>query len=147
MERRRTQETDSDIYEPLRGGWCFGSEGFRREMPRRAEGSLGGSYAGELHRQAAEAKAQRTIAEELERRGWREADLLARRKKDAAKLAIAARLRRQTTLWLKAIAPRLCLGTSKPANGTLHEFMKGGGQHDPPAHSQDTFKLEAHEAQ
>ena len=67
-------------------------------MLRRAEGSLGGSHAGELHRQAAEAKAQRII------------------------------------------------GTSKSANGKLHEFMKGGGQNDPPGHSQDTFKLEAHEA-
>ncbi len=116
-------------------------------MPRRAEGSLGGSHAGELHRQAAEAKDERIIAEELERRGWREADLLARRKKDPVKLAIAARLRRETTLSLKAIAARLCLGTSKSANGKLHEFMKGGGQHDPPGHSQDAFKLETHEAE
>ncbi len=64
-----------------------------------------------------------------------------------AKLAIAPRLRRETNLWLNAIAARLCPGTSKSANGKLREFMKGGGQHDPPGHSQDTFKLEAHEAQ
>lgn len=63
MERRRTEETDPEIFEPLRGGWCLGSESFRQAMLRRAEGSLGGSHAGELHRQAAEAKAQRIIAE------------------------------------------------------------------------------------
>ena len=46
-----------------------------------------------LHRRVAEAKAQRIIAEELEREG----DLLARRKKDSVKFAIAARLRPETT--------------------------------------------------
>jgi hypothetical protein len=45
-------------------------------------------------------------AEQLKRRGWREGDLLARRKKDPVKLAIAARPRRETTLSLKAIATR-----------------------------------------
>ena len=38
----------------------------------RAQGSLGGSHAGELHRQGADAKAKRILAEELERRGWGE---------------------------------------------------------------------------
>jgi putative transposase len=124
MERRRTEETDPEIHEPLRGGWCFGSETFRQEMLGRAEGSLGGNHAGELHRQAADARAERIIAEELQRHGWSEPDFLARRKKDPAKLAVAARLRRETTLPLKAIALRLCLGTSKSANGKLHEFMR-----------------------
>ena len=66
---------------------------------------------------SAEAKAERIIAEELQRPGWSERDLTARRKKDPAKLDIAARLRRETTLPLKAIAARLWLGTSKSANG------------------------------
>ena len=125
MERRRTEEGDPEAYEPLRSGWCFGSEAFRQEMLRRAEGSLGGNHAGELHRQAADAKAERIIVEELQRHGWCERDLAARRKKDPAKLAIAARLRRETTLPLKAIAARLWLGTSNSANGKLHQFMKG----------------------
>ena len=106
-------------------GGVFGSETFRKEMLRRAEGSLGGSHAGQLHRQGADAKAKRIIAEELQRDGWSERDFLACRKKDPAKLAIAARLRRETTLPLKAIAARLGLGTSKSANGKLHAFMKG----------------------
>ena len=124
MESRRAEEGDPEAYEPLRGGWCFGSEAFRREALRRTEGSLGGHHAGELHRQAAEAKAERIIAEELQRLGWSEGDLPVRRKKDPAKLAMAARLRRETTLPLKSIAARLWLGTSKSANGKLHAFMK-----------------------
>ncbi len=76
------------------------------------------------HRQAADAKAERIIAEELRRNGWCERDFLWRRKKDPIKLAIAARLRRETTLSLKAVAARLSLGTSKSANSRLHGFMK-----------------------
>lgn len=52
---------------------------------------------GELHRASAEAKAERIIAEDLERQGWQESDLVARRKNDAVKLEIAARVRREMT--------------------------------------------------
>ena len=48
------------------------------------------------------------------------------RKNDPGKLAIAARLRRETTLPLKAIAARVGLGTSKAANAKLHRYMSGG---------------------
>ena len=71
--------------------------------------------------------------------------MLARRKEDPVKPAIAARLRRETTVSLKAVTTRLSLGTSKSANGKLREFMKGGGQHDLPGQSQVAFKLEANE--
>ena len=64
------------------------------------------------------------MKEELRRLGWRETDLANRRKNDPAKLAIGARLRRETTLTLKAIAQRAHLGTSKSANSTLHGWMK-----------------------
>jgi len=46
------------------------------------------------------------------------------RKSDARKLAVAARLRRETTLPIKTIAALLHLGTSKSANATIHRFMK-----------------------
>ena len=55
-----------------------------------------------------------------------EADLFARRKNDAIKLEIAARLRRETTLSTKAIAARVHLGSSKAANRSLHSYMGGG---------------------
>jgi REP element-mobilizing transposase RayT len=68
----------------------------------------------------------RIIAQELQRQGLQEADLLARRKSDAIKLEIAARLRRETTLSTKAIAGRVHLGSSKAANRSLHSYMRGG---------------------
>ncbi len=42
-----------------------------------------------------------------------------------AKLGLAARLRRETTLPIKVIAARLDLGASKSANIYLHAVMRG----------------------
>ena len=84
-------------------------------------------HSGELHRASADAKAERIVAEELKRNGWAETDLAARRKNDPLKLEIAARLRRETTLPLRAIAQRVKLGTSKAANARLHDHMKRAG--------------------
>ena len=94
------------------------------------EGSLGGHHAGELHQEAARAKAERIIAEELQRHGWQEQDLVSRRKNDPTKLEIAARLRRETTLSVKEIAARAHLGTSNTANTKLHKHMCGTAAND-----------------
>ena len=59
-----------------------------------------------------------------ERLGWSQEELAARRKSDPAKLAIAARLRKETTLTIKGMAARLHLGTSKSANARLHGWMR-----------------------
>ena len=126
MERRRLEETDPEDLKALRRGWCLGSEGFRRELLLRMEGKLGQHHSGELHRASAEAKAERIIAEELQRQGWHEADLVGRRKSDIIKLEIAARLRRETTLSTKAIAARVHLGSAKAANRSLHHYMGRG---------------------
>jgi putative transposase len=126
MEKRRREEQDPEVFQSLRTGWCLGGENFQKEMLRRMEGSLGGHHARQLHRQCADARAERIIAEELQRNNMAEQDLLARRKSDPAKLRIASRLRRETTLPIKAIAGRLQMGTSKSANARLHGFMRNG---------------------
>jgi hypothetical protein len=46
----------------------------------------------------------------------------------AGKLALAARLRRETTTPLKWIAARVRLGTSKTANSNLHRWMKANAK-------------------
>src|SRR6266436_765422 len=74
--------------------------------------------------ETAQARAERIIVEELQKIGWAESDLLLRPKSDPAKLAIAARLRRETTLSIKAIAHRVHLGSSKSANARLHQWMR-----------------------
>ena len=78
-------------------------------------------------------KAERIVAAELRRLGWREGDLEERRKNDPDKLEIAARLRRKTTLSVKDIAARMHLGTSKGANRNLHNHL---GRGSPPATGQ-----------
>jgi hypothetical protein len=124
LEARRLEPGDQERLKALRRGWCLGTEGFRQELLERAEGRLGGHHSGALRRESTEAKAERIIGEELGCLGWREADLAARRKSDAGKLEIAARLRRETTLTLKQIAKRLHLGTPRSASVRLHLATK-----------------------
>ena len=47
-------------------------------------------------------------------------------------MAVAARLRRETTLTVRAIAERLGLGTSKSANKRLHEWMQSEAESNRP---------------
>jgi REP element-mobilizing transposase RayT len=124
METRRAQETDDAQWEPLRRGWCLGGTGFRQELLQRMAGQLGEHHAGELRRETAEAKAERIIAEELPRLGWTRADLEQRSRSAPEKLELAARLRRETTLTMKAIAQRLHLGSWKSATTRLHNLKR-----------------------
>jgi len=124
MEARRAEETDEQALQPLRRGWCLGSEAFKQQMLEQMEGRMGEHHSGALRQQSAQVKAERIIAEELRRLGWKESDLASRRKSDPGKLALAARLRKETTLPLKWIAGRVRLGTSKGANAKLHLWMQ-----------------------
>jgi hypothetical protein len=119
MERRRLEETDPEALKVLRRGWCLGSQSFRREMLLRMEGRLGDHHSGELHRASAEAKGQRIMAEELQRQGWQEGDLLVRPKNDAVKLEIAARLRRETTLSTYDTHRRPQRSLARPGGGSV----------------------------
>ncbi len=56
----------------MRRGWCSGSVEFKRQMLERMDCQLGEHHAGNLHRQAGEAPAERIIAEELRGFGWME---------------------------------------------------------------------------
>ena len=124
MEARRLAETDEEALKVLRRGWCLGGGEYKRQMLEAMEGKLGEYHSGELRRETAEAKAERIVAEELSRQGWNENDLATRRKSDPGKLRIAARLRRETTLTIKAIASRVHLGSSRSAYVRLYEWIK-----------------------
>lgn len=124
MEARRAEDEDEPTLNAIRQSWFFGSEKFKRELLERMQGALGQHHAGELHRESANARAERIIAEELARLGWTEADLASQRKNAPEKLALAARLRKETTLTIKQIATRVFLGTSKGANTNLHRYMQ-----------------------
>jgi REP-associated tyrosine transposase len=123
MEAQRREADDEAGLRALRRGWCVGTDQFKNQMLEKIEGKLGEHHSGQMRRETAEHKAERIIREELGRLGWQESDLLNRNKTDPAKLAIAVRLRKETTLPIKMIASRVHLGTSKSANVRLHAAM------------------------
>lgn len=95
----------------IRRDWCVGDDEFRSQLLAQMHSRSGAYHYGNEFHEAAEEKAERVIREELERLGWSEADLRERRKGDPAKLAIAQRVRRETTMTLHWLASRLCMGT------------------------------------
>ena len=110
MEERRRQE-DPGQYKALRRGWCLGEKAFRKELLAQMASRVGESHFGAERRESGEERAERIVEEELRRRGWTEAELKRRRKGDAQKVRIAARLRRESIMTLKWIAGRLHMGS------------------------------------
>jgi REP element-mobilizing transposase RayT len=110
MELRRW-EGKPEEWKRVRRGWCLGDEGFRRELLAQMSGRVGESHYGTERQESGEEKAERIVGEELKRRRWTESDLQERRKRDAEKVKIALRLRRESIMTLKWIAQRLQMGS------------------------------------
>lgn len=110
MERRRAEETGID-YRQLRKDWCLGSDEFRRQLLASAVERVGPNHYGADRREAAEERGKRIIAEEASRLGWKVSEFHLRSKSDPGKVAIARRLRRETTMSLKWVAENLSMGS------------------------------------
>ena len=110
MEQRRGAETEPE-FARIRRGWCFGDEEFQRELLERVGAKAGAHHYGEELRESAEAKAEWLVAAELKRLGWKPVDLAKKRKGDPEKVALAARLREETTVTLAWLADHLHMGT------------------------------------
>ncbi len=123
MERRRLEEMDSEALEAFRQDWCLGSDTFRKECLAKLESSVGENHPGSIRLETSVAKAERLITQELVRLDWTEEDIRLRAKSDPLKLALAAKLRRETTLSIKQISERLDLGKTKGARSNLHKWM------------------------
>ena len=72
--------------------------------------------------------AELIIAEELKRWRWQEADLKTRPKGDSVQVALAARLRAETTMTVWWIAEHLVMGTRGCLNHLLYRRRKLGGE-------------------
>jgi hypothetical protein len=95
----------------VRSDWCFGGEQFRKELLEQVSKKRGlWHYGLELY-ESAEAKAERIITEQLRANNLHEQDLARRPKGDPFKLALAVRLRSETTVTVGWIAERLHMGT------------------------------------
>jgi len=119
LEARRAHELEEE-FKPVRSGWCFGDDEYRKDLLSKVEGDAGQQHYGPEIQEASEAKADRIIAEELRRAVWSEAELQLRKKGDANKLVIARRLRAETTVTLQWIAARLHMGTKTHLSHLLY---------------------------
>jgi hypothetical protein len=125
LEARREAEAGEE-FNAIRRGWCLGEETFRQELLAQMSQRMGAEHYGVERSETAAARAERIIASELKRRRWPEAELSTRPKGDAAKLAMAARLRAETTQTVGWIAARLGMGTRGYLNHLLYRLRKSG---------------------
>jgi hypothetical protein len=110
LEQRRCAE-EGDEFKPIRRGWFFGEESLKQELLAAVSKKAGKWHYGEAVQESAEARAERIVSEEMKRRKWDAKALASRRKGDTGKVAMAQRLRRETTVTLAWIAERLQMGT------------------------------------
>ena len=82
-------------------------------------------YGGAERQETAAAKAERILAEELQRRQWDGKVLLARHKGDKEKVKMAQRLRGETAMTLGWIAQRLAMGAAGYAAQCLRRAKMG----------------------
>ncbi len=120
MEQRRREDLGIE-FKPVERGWCLGTETFREELLAAAGKRVGRSHYGAERRESGEARAQRLVREGLSALGWTEKDLSHRRKGDKAKVKLARRLRRETTMTLRWIADRLQMGSWTYVSNLLRE--------------------------
>jgi putative transposase len=111
MDRCQREENPT-LYRPLRQGWYFGDDAFRKELLDQVIKKVGHHHYGSEREESSQEKADRIIAEELRRRGWTLECLKRRDKGDPQKIQIAQRLRAETVMTLKWIAHRLHMGSS-----------------------------------
>ncbi len=110
MEARRQGESQEE-FKPLERGWCVGSQQFRADMLKYIEEQRGKWHYGAELRESAEAKAERLIQEALQKEGVAAEQLAAWRKGHPFKVALAARLRKETTVTVEWISHRLIMGS------------------------------------
>ena len=82
---------------------------------------VGPNHYGADRRESGEEKAKRILAEGLKQLGWDETELRARRKGDRQKIALARRLRPETTMSLKWIARHLQMGSWTNVSNLLRQ--------------------------
>jgi REP element-mobilizing transposase RayT len=117
MEWRLASEEEEDL-PALERGWYVGTEEFRKEL--LAQMKVGPEHYGEEVHQSGEQKALKLVESELDKLGWKRADLLARAKGDVTKIRIAKKLRQETTMTLEWIAQALHMGTKTHLSHLLY---------------------------
>ncbi len=130
MEGRRREELDGE-FKAVRRGWYLGGKEFRRELLEQISEQRGEWHYGHELIEAGEAKVEGIIRQALTRKGWAEKELKSRRKGDPFKVALAAKLRGQTTATVGWIAEHLSMGTRGHLAHLLHQWTREQGKTAP----------------
>ena len=85
---------------------------------------MGRHHGGAERRESAEENAEKILKEELKRLGWDRKELKSRRKGDPAKVQVARRLRKETTMNWQWIAASLAMGAAGYAAECVRELLK-----------------------
>ena len=119
LEERRGMAEGGE-FKAIRRGWCLGAETFRQELLAQMSARVGREHYGAERAEAEATKAERIIAEEMKRRKWKAGDLRSQPKGSAVKVALAARLRAETTMSVGWIAARFGMGSRAYVNQLLY---------------------------
>jgi len=124
MEQRKEQEQsrESGDWRRLRRDWCWGPREFREELLERIGQQQGRQHHGEELKESDQQKAERLVGEMLRQAGWTEGELANRRKGEARKARMAARLRSETAMTWGWIAGRLKMGHWRTAANAVQRF-------------------------
>ena len=98
----------------------MGDKAFRKELLGQMKEQMKEHHFGEERMETEQEEAEGIVREGMNRLGWKDADLVARRKGDGEKLKLAVRLREETTVTVKWIAKRLRMGTWTHLNHLLY---------------------------
>ena len=119
LERQR-QEGEPETFARIRRGWCLGTKAFRKSLLEEMAEKATVHHYGADRRESAEVKARRILMEELKRVKWTEADLIEEKKGHAKKVAIARRLREETTMTMAWIAEHTRMGSESNVRKLLN---------------------------
>ena len=109
MEERRGKDQPGE-WKAVRRGWFLGGAQLKEQVLERMGAGMGRHHGGEEKQETDEQKAERLVREALRKGRWTEQDLESRRKTDAVKVKLAARLRAETVMTMDWIAGRLRMG-------------------------------------
>jgi hypothetical protein len=123
FERRLESQRQTQLAaggEVMRNGWHVGAQDFLARLLGKWDGRIGEHHGGRERSETEIERARRLIASELARAGGNVEQLARERKGAAVKVAIARRLREETTMPLTWIACELQMGTWTHLNRLLH---------------------------
>lgn len=110
LETRRGANND-EAWSGIRRGWFFGDDRVKRDLLHQRSSLTRKNHTGQERRECTIEKARRIIDEALSHQRLTRTDLDHLRKGDPVKVAIARRLRKETTVTLSWIAAQLQMGT------------------------------------